>query len=80
MVCLRPNVQADLGRGGFGRVYKVFDRKLGDTVAIKELTLNDPEAFRAEARILAHLRHEGIVGFRPAFEMVPRGFEPLLPT
>jgi hypothetical protein len=57
----------ELGVGGFGRVYRAFDRTLERTVALKiprEGVLSGPEAkarFIREARSAARLDHVGIV-------------------
>jgi WD40 repeat protein len=51
-------------RGGLGRVVRAVDRRLGRTVAVKELLRHDPwhEArFMREALITARLEHPGIV-------------------
>ena len=51
-------------RGGLGRVVRAVDRRLGRTVAVKELLRHDPanEArFMREAMITARLEHPGIV-------------------
>jgi TolB-like protein len=59
-------VQALLGRGGMGEVYRAHDSKLGRDVAIKTLPKgleDEPERvarFRREARILASLNHPNI--------------------
>lgn len=51
-------------RGGLGRVRRASDRKLGRTVAIKELLRFDEPAlhrFAREAAITARLQHPGII-------------------
>ncbi|MBL8971012.1 MAG: protein kinase, partial [Myxococcales bacterium] len=51
-------------RGGLGRVRRASDRKLGRTVAIKELLRFDDPAvhrFAREAAITARLQHPGII-------------------
>ncbi len=59
---------AELGAGGFGRVYRVRDLELERMVALKVLhpTLTqDPagiERFRQEARLAARVHHPNIVG------------------
>jgi WD40 repeat protein len=60
-------VKEHLGQGGMGEVYKAFDPTLERDVAIKLIyphLTNDPEfveRFQREARIVAGLRHPGIV-------------------
>lgn len=49
-------LEGRLGRGGMGVVYQVRDTRLGRSVALKVVE-DDP----AEATILAHLEHPGIV-------------------
>jgi eukaryotic-like serine/threonine-protein kinase len=51
-------------RGGLGRVVRAVDRRLGRTVAVKELLRHDPSneaRFMREAMITARLEHPGIV-------------------
>ncbi|HWO23707.1 MAG TPA: serine/threonine-protein kinase, partial [Kofleriaceae bacterium] len=51
-------------RGGLGRVVRAVDRKLGRTVAVKELLRHDASneaRFLREAMITARLEHPGIV-------------------
>ncbi|MCB1085746.1 MAG: serine/threonine protein kinase [Verrucomicrobiae bacterium] len=61
------DVEAMLGRGGMGAVYRAVQRSLKRTVAIKVLppTADDElkfaERFRHEAETLARLNHPGIV-------------------
>jgi hypothetical protein len=55
---------AEIGRGGMGRILSAHDRRIGRTVAIKEMLSSDPLAlarFEREARITARLQHPGIV-------------------
>ena len=60
-------VEAPLGKGGMGEVYRAKDARLGRDVAIKVLpaNLNDPAAslarFDREARVLAALSHPNIL-------------------
>jgi WD40 repeat protein/predicted Ser/Thr protein kinase len=56
----------EIGRGGFGTVYRAKDNFLGRELAVKVLHpyLNAPdfiERFKAEARLAAGLQHPGIV-------------------
>ncbi|HEY1337910.1 MAG TPA: protein kinase, partial [Bryobacteraceae bacterium] len=58
-------IQAELGRGGFGTVYRAFDPTVGRLVAIKVLTSEAGKdlltRFRTEAMAAGNLRHENIV-------------------
>ena len=60
-------VTALIGQGGMGEVYRARDTKLGRDVALKvlpDLFADNPERlarFQREARVLASLRHAGIV-------------------
>ncbi len=61
----RYQVKAELGRGGFGQVFKAFDPTVGRMVAIKVLSA-DGDAdlltrFRNEASASGRLRHPNIV-------------------
>jgi eukaryotic-like serine/threonine-protein kinase len=58
-------LQAELGRGGFGRVYRAYDPSMGRSVAIKVVN-SDGQAdllarFRAEAGLHGKLQHKNIV-------------------
>ncbi len=68
------SVEAELGRGGMGVVYKARQRSLDRPVALKLLppevaaTPGFAERFRREARTLAQLSHPGIVAVHEAAE------------
>jgi hypothetical protein len=52
-----------IGRGGMGAVYEAVDRRLRNTVALKQMLGDDAgnaEAFEREAQILAALRHTSL--------------------
>jgi serine/threonine protein kinase len=62
-------IEAEIGRGGMGIVYKAIQLRLRRTVAIKLLRADDEETavrLLAEARAAARLDHPGIV---PIFEV-----------
>jgi serine/threonine-protein kinase len=60
-------IDAEVGRGGMGAVYKAWDPDLQRHVALKIMTAGDEagrediERFQREARIAARLSHPGIV-------------------
>src|SRR5438105_11867095 len=56
-------IVAPIGAGGFGEVYKARDTRLDRTVAIKILSVGDPDVrarFEREARAIAALQHPHI--------------------
>src|ERR1039457_4806643 len=60
----RYQVQAELGRGGFGCVYRAWDPTVHRSVAIKILTEGGKDLltrFRKEATVAGNLRHNNIV-------------------
>ncbi|HEU0123230.1 MAG TPA: protein kinase, partial [Bryobacteraceae bacterium] len=62
----RYEIQMEIGRGGFGRVYRAFDPMVGRVVAIKVLLpdANDPEfltRFKMEATTAGNLHHPNLV-------------------
>jgi serine/threonine-protein kinase len=58
-------IQAEVGRGGFGTVYRAYDPSMGRSVAIKVVTSEgEPQLlarFRAEAGVHGKLTHNNIV-------------------
>lgn len=58
-------ILSELGQGGFGKVFKAYDPKVGREVAIKVLTASgDPSVvsrFRVEATAAGNLRHKNII-------------------
>src|SRR5437764_14060082 len=64
VVAERFVVEAIAGSGGMGTVFRAHDRHLGETVALKLLHgegAGTDDRFVREARLLAELRHPGIV-------------------
>src|SRR5687768_2970755 len=64
----RFEVQAEAGSGGMGVVYRAKDLRTGSMVALKLLLADTSEPlsrerFAREAKLLAELRHPGIVGY-----------------
>ena len=59
----RYRIESELGRGGFGAVYRVWDTRLNKTCAVKENLEVSPEAqrqFPREATVLASLTHPNL--------------------
>jgi serine/threonine protein kinase len=57
-------IQNRLGAGGFGSVYRTFDRERRTTVALKTLHHLDPQAllgFKREFRALADISHPSLI-------------------
>ena len=74
----RYELVAEHARGGRGRVVRAVDKRLGRTVAVKELLAGsaDPEVearFLREALITARLEHPGIVPVHEAGRWWPNG-------
>lgn len=60
----RYDLLEKIGTGGFAEVWKAKDKKLGRTVAVKKLVVDDVqsiERFRREALLIAGLNHRNIV-------------------
>ena len=61
----RYEIQAELGRGGFGQVFRAFDPTVGRLVAIKTLTVGSDldllKRFKNEAAAAGRLQHPNIV-------------------
>jgi len=62
----RYEVIEELGRGGMGKVYKVFDRKLGEDIALKQIKLEvaedekNIERFRNEIKFARKIAHRNV--------------------
>jgi hypothetical protein len=73
-------IEAMLGAGGMGEVYRAHDQKLDRDVAIKTLPVGvraDPELlkrFQYEARVLAALNHPNIAGIHGIEEVAGLSF------
>lgn len=72
----RYRILSELGRGGYGAVYRAWDIHLNKAVAIKENLDTTPEAqrqFGREASILAHLSHPNLVRVTDHFAIPGEG-------
>ncbi|MBN2408891.1 MAG: protein kinase, partial [Candidatus Aminicenantes bacterium] len=62
----RYEVQEELGKGGMGRVYKVLDKEIGETVALKILNPDVAadrktiERFRNELKVARRITHRNV--------------------
>ncbi|MCP4449098.1 MAG: protein kinase [Myxococcales bacterium] len=62
----RYQIHSLAGSGGMGKVYCALDERSGNQVAIKVLSLDASKysrRFLREAKVMAELRHENIVGY-----------------
>jgi tRNA A-37 threonylcarbamoyl transferase component Bud32 len=66
LIAQRYEVEGFLARGGMGEVYRVHDRELGESVALKTIlpkALNDPttlDRFRREIQIARRVSHRNV--------------------
>ncbi|MCS6883574.1 MAG: serine/threonine-protein kinase [Oscillochloridaceae bacterium] len=63
LIIQRYQIVRLIGRGGMGAVYEAVDRRLRNTVALKQMLGDAPEsaeAFEREAQLLAALRHPAL--------------------
>jgi serine/threonine protein kinase len=74
------NIEAELGRGGMGIVYRAEDTKLDRTVAIKLMlgaetaSETDRERFQNEAQVAAKLNHPNVATIHEIDEDAGRPF------
>lgn len=74
------DITAELGQGGYGRVYRARDLDLDRDVALKVplgagLGPRDLDRLRREAAVISRLRHPGIVALH---QLIDRGGAPVL--
>jgi serine/threonine protein kinase len=63
LILQRYQIVRLVGRGGMGAVYEALDRRLRNTVALKQMigsSEENAEAFEREAQLLAALRHPAL--------------------
>lgn len=72
----RYRIVRELGRGGFGAVYRAWDSRLNKAVAVKENLETQPEAqrqFTLEATVLANLSHPNLPRVTDHFTLPQQG-------
>jgi serine/threonine protein kinase len=72
----RYRILSELGRGGYGAVYRAWDIHLNKAIALKENLDTTPDAqrqFGREASILAHLSHPNLVRVTDHFAIPGEG-------
>ena len=72
----RYRIERELGRGGFGAVYRSWDQNLNKACALKENLSTTPEAqrqFRREATVLASLTHPNLPRVTDHFSISGQG-------
>ena len=72
----RYRIVKELGRGGFGAVYRAWDTRLNKAVAVKENMETSPEAqrqFAREALVLASLSHPNLPRVTDHFSLPDQG-------
>ena len=72
----RYRIEDELGRGGFGAVYRAWDNNLSRACAVKENLDTSPEAqrqFAREATVLANLSHPNLTRVTDHFVVPGQG-------
>lgn len=69
-------LEARLGRGGSGEVWRAVPRRGGDAVAVKVLVAGDPERQAREAALLGALDHPHLVRLIEVVHQPRRGAAP----
>ncbi len=62
------HIEAQLGAGGMGKVYRAWDKRLARPVAIKLVRTEAETRFRREAQAIAQLNHSAIVQIHDLME------------
>ena len=67
MEAINYEIEAVLGKGAFGTVYRAKDKRTGRVVAIKAVKNHDPTTTDHEVSVLRRIRHKQIIEYIESF-------------